>query len=86
MARLAGENMGSDSRAVVTNLRHWQALEACVTALARAREQMTSPGDLAGDLLASDLREALRSLGDLLGETTPEEILETIFERFCVGK
>ncbi len=85
-SRLVGESLGLESRAVVTNLRHWQALESCVRALGRAREQMTAPGALAGDLLAADLRQALHSLGDLLGETTPGEILETIFERFCVGK
>jgi len=86
VGRLTGESMGLDSRAVVTNLRHWQALETCAAALSRAREQMTDPGRLAGDLLAADLRLALRALGDLLGETTPGEILESIFERFCVGK
>jgi len=85
-ARLPGASPGPGSRAVVTSLRHWQALEACVTSLDRALEQMNTPGDLAGDLLAADLRRALRALGDLAGETTPEEILDTIFSRFCVGK
>ncbi len=85
LSRLTGEAMGLDSRAVVTNLRHWQALEACRTALERAQTLMTS-GALPGDLLAADLRQALHALGEILGETTPEEILETIFERFCVGK
>ena len=43
-------------------------------------------GALPGDLLAADLRYALRALGEILGETTPEEILEGIFDTFCVGK
>jgi len=85
-SRLTGEPLGLDSRAVVTQLRHWQALGACAEALERAREPLASPGDLSGDLLAADLRHALGALGDLLGETTPGEILESIFERFCVGK
>jgi len=82
---LTGEAMALDSRAVVTNLRHHQALEGSRESLARAHEQMLS-GSWAGDLLAADLRHALRALGDILGETTPDEILETIFNRFCIGK
>ena len=37
-------------------------------------------------LLAEDLREALTALGEVTGETLTEEILDRIFERFCVGK
>jgi tRNA modification GTPase len=41
---------------------------------------------LAGEFLALELREALDSLGEITGETTPGEILDKIFTRFCVGK
>lgn len=38
------------------------------------------------ELLAVDLRLALESLGEVTGETTPDEILDVIFSRFCIGK
>ena len=38
------------------------------------------------EFLAADLREALDALGEITGETTPEDILATIFSSFCVGK
>ena len=38
------------------------------------------------EFLALELREALHALGEITGETTPDEILEQIFSKFCVGK
>jgi tRNA modification GTPase len=38
------------------------------------------------ECLAMDLREGLNSLGLITGETTPDEILDHIFSRFCIGK
>jgi tRNA modification GTPase len=83
--QLTGDRIDLDSRAVITNVRHRIALEKCCEALERAAEQISSR-PLAGDLLAADLRHALRALGEILGETTPEEILRGIFDTFCIGK
>lgn len=38
------------------------------------------------ELLALELREALRALGEITGDTTPDDLLERIFSRFCIGK
>lgn len=38
------------------------------------------------DLVAVELREALELLGGITGRTAPEEVLNRIFERFCIGK
>lgn len=38
------------------------------------------------DLLYIDLEDALSSLGEVIGLTVQEEIIDTVFERFCVGK
>ena len=37
-------------------------------------------------LLSCDLRDALDSLGEVTGETTPDDVLDLIFSRFCIGK
>ncbi|MDH3392871.1 MAG: hypothetical protein OEL66_02615, partial [Desulfobulbaceae bacterium] len=42
--------------------------------------------NLPADLIAVDLQSALDHLGDIVGETTTEDILEMIFQRFCIGK
>jgi len=85
LARLVTDKMDLDSRVVVTNVRHRLVLEDCLAALRRAAEPFGF-AELPADLLAQDLRQALRALGEILGETTPEEILRRIFDSFCVGK
>ena len=31
-------------------------------------------------------RSALEALGEIVGETTPEDVLDRIFDSFCIGK
>ena len=38
------------------------------------------------DVLAIDLKEAWDALGEITGETANEQIIKTVFEKFCVGK
>lgn len=83
--QLVTEKMDLDCRAVVSNLRHQKALESCREALRAARGQLGLE-EPPGDLLASDLRRAVRAMGEILGQTTPEEILNRIFDSFCIGK
>ncbi len=82
---LIEEKIELDSRAVITNIRHSRALENSLEAMARAKGLVASL-PLMGDLLAADLRLALGALGEIIGETTPEEIINSIFDSFCIGK
>ncbi|WP_225072546.1 tRNA uridine-5-carboxymethylaminomethyl(34) synthesis GTPase MnmE [Desulfuromonas sp. CSMB_57] len=41
---------------------------------------------VSADCAALELRQALVALGEITGETTPEDVLELIFSRFCIGK
>ena len=42
--------------------------------------------DAAADLATIDLTAAANALGEITGETAGEDLLETIFSRFCIGK
>lgn len=64
--------------------RHRAALEGAREALAEARLALDSGQPL--DLVAEALRGARGALEDLTGRTTPEDVLEHLFARFCVGK
>jgi len=41
---------------------------------------------LAPELVALEINQALDALGGLIGLTTPDDVLEEIFSRFCLGK
>jgi tRNA modification GTPase len=38
------------------------------------------------ELIAVDLREAVSNLGLIVGKSASDDILDRIFERFCIGK
>jgi tRNA modification GTPase len=68
----------------VPNLRHRVSLSGALAAAENARDGLLRQA--APDLLAVDLQSVLEHLGDIVGETTTEDILDTIFSRFCIGK
>lgn len=68
----------------VTNSRHKSHIDNAVEAVKRAIETGEGNGFL--DLMAVDLTTATEELGKITGESAGEDIIKTIFERFCVGK
>ncbi len=58
------------------------ALHGCRDAVARALEA----GEVAPELAAVELQAALRSLDGVAGEHSPEDLLDRIYGRFCLGK
>lgn len=69
---------------MLTNQRHKQALDQALASICRAIEALES--NLTGDLIAEDLRQCLYHLAEILGQVTSDEILKSIFSKFCVGK
>lgn len=70
--------------ALLTNLRHQQAVTQATSALTRA--QNAAVADLPHEVLLLDLYAALEALDTLTGATTKDDILHLIFSRFCIGK
>lgn len=67
------------------NLRHKGSLNSALTAAERMLEDI-AVGMQSTDLLAVDMQECLDHLGDIIGATSTEDILDVIFEQFCLGK
>jgi tRNA modification GTPase len=69
---------------LVTSSRHRDALEKTQTHVNDAICAIYSGST--GDFISIDLRAALHELGTITGEITTEDLLDSIFSRFCIGK
>ncbi len=69
---------------IITNARHVEALQATAAALSRVSEGLDKK--MSGELLASDIRNALHHLGLITGEVSTDDLLQNIFGKFCIGK
>lgn len=69
---------------IVTNSRHYDALNKSNEALQAVLTGLQ--GGITGDFIAMDIRQSLNHLGTITGEIHTDDLLESIFSRFCIGK
>jgi tRNA modification GTPase len=69
----------------VTNLRHVRLLEEARGDLERARAA-AAQGDVPEEFLLADLQAARARFDEIVGRRTDEDLLQHIFDRFCIGK
>lgn len=83
-------NMVYDGRVIqknssyVTNIRHKNALERALRSINEAI--MAVEQEFTLDLIEVDLEDTYMFLGEITGETVAEDIIDTIFSNFCLGK
>ena len=78
-----GQN-NAENGAVIANERQKKALVEALDALERAKYAFED--GMPSDLIFIDLESALAALGEITGENVSEDVIDTIFSRFCVGK
>jgi tRNA modification GTPase len=69
---------------IINNIRHKTAARDASLCLNGALESIEK--GLSIEFIVEDIKEAVKNLGRITGETTPDEILDKIFSRFCIGK
>ncbi|MEP4078937.1 tRNA uridine-5-carboxymethylaminomethyl(34) synthesis GTPase MnmE [Haloferula sp.] len=82
LADLGEADWGEHSVAI--NARHRDQLMRAEEALKRADANLAANAE--AEITALDLREAMECLGEIAGKIDTEEILGSIFSRFCIGK
>ncbi|MDR1847420.1 MAG: tRNA uridine-5-carboxymethylaminomethyl(34) synthesis GTPase MnmE [Bacteroidales bacterium] len=73
-----------ENRTVITNARHFESMQEADKSTASALAAFES--GMPTDIIATEVRTIIHHLGAITGEITTEEILGTIFSRFCIGK
>ena len=79
----AGE-INADMLQVMINSRHQEALHRARTSTQRSLEALRT--NLTLELAAMDLRIATNAVGEIVGKTSTEDLLDSIFSQFCLGK
>lgn len=69
---------------LISNERHYNALLRAYEAILRVQDGLDQ--QLSGEILSLDLQDCLKALGEITGQISSEEVLHTVFSRFCIGK
>jgi tRNA modification GTPase len=84
LGELATADFDPNAELMVTNARHYESLVRGAESLRRAIDGLQT--GLSADFVAQDVREALHHLGTITGSVTTDNLLHSIFSRFCIGK
>ena len=71
-------------KTLVSNVRHYESIKRTLEAIEYIKNGLNE--NAPGDLIAIDIKHALKALGEISGAVTSDEILGSIFGRFCIGK
>ncbi|MCY7390396.1 MAG: tRNA uridine-5-carboxymethylaminomethyl(34) synthesis GTPase MnmE, partial [Leptolyngbyaceae cyanobacterium CAN_BIN12] len=82
--QLISESQRSSENAIITNERHYQALEYSLDSLRQAKCDLAS--GFTEEVALANLHQSLKSLGVITGETLIADIINQIFSTFCIGK
>jgi Predicted GTPase len=78
-------NLSTESNVVVSNSRHLDALKKSISAIESVKKGLKD--GLSGDLLSVDLNEAILNISIITGKIDiDQDILGSIFSKFCIGK
>jgi tRNA modification GTPase len=83
LARITRQNLRPEST-VAINTRHRDCLRRALESCDRA--QVALGRTLSPEYVAVDLNEALRAVGEVIGAVDVEQILDSVFGQFCIGK
>ncbi len=73
-----------NDQVVITNARQKALLKEAAEAVEKAEESVKC--GLSEEFVSADLTAAYASLGEILGEAVSDDVIDRVFEKFCMGK
>ena len=83
LSRIGEQNLRPEN-ALAINMRHRECLRRALEACKHAKQALDET--LSPEYLSVDLNEALRAMGEVIGSAGVEQILDSVFGQFCIGK
>lgn len=83
LSRIGQQNLRPEN-AFAINMRHRDCLRRALEACDRARKALDE--NVSPEYLSVDLNEALSAVGEVIGTVGVEQILDSVFGQFCIGK
>lgn len=84
IAAVSSQFSEQQNEVLISNVRHFEALNRAYEDLIRVQDGMNS--GLPTDLIAMDIRQVIGHIGSITGAVDVEEVLGSIFSKFCIGK
>ncbi len=84
LKEILDEEISGDDAVIITKTRHKNALNKALKAVERVI--VSRETNMPYDFLTIDLKDCLNALGEITGETAADDIIDRIFNDFCLGK
>ena len=84
LKKIVSKSMASQEPAVITRIRHREALQSCLNSIKSAKTALFLGEE--PEIVAEELRAATKSLGRVVGAVDVEDLLDVVFGDFCIGK
>ena len=84
ISHVASQFSDQQNDVLISNARHFDALNRAYEDLMRVKDGMET--SIPTDLIAMDIRQVINHIGSITGTVDVEEVLGSIFSKFCIGK
>ena len=78
------QDIAKSSDLIISSSRHISILRKTLSSLKSAN--ISARNNEFVDMVEIDLKEAYKTLGEIIGESSPDELLDELFNKFCLGK
>ena len=76
--------INSDNELMITNIRHQELINKAIESTRNALNDLNS--NMPIDIISINVKQILEHLGEITGDNVSEDIIKSIFSKFCLGK
>ncbi len=73
-----------DNELVITNIRHQESINKAIESTRKALNDLNASMPI--DIISINIKQILEHLGEITGDNVSEDIIKSIFSKFCLGK